>query len=60
MIPLNLVALLALSGLVVKVMKDYESQLAAGIDVPVWDYNTTVEQVRSGQFGSAIAEKTSK
>lgn len=57
MIPLNLVALLGLSGLVVKVMKDYERQLAEGVKVPVWDYSTTVEQVRSGQFGKKATEK---
>jgi AGCS family alanine or glycine:cation symporter len=38
----NVIGLLLLSGLVVKILKDYEGQVKLGKD-PVWDFNTDIK-----------------
>jgi AGCS family alanine or glycine:cation symporter len=36
----NIICILVMSGLVIKVMKDYDAQWAQGVKQPVWDRNT--------------------
>lgn len=40
----NVIGLSLMSGIVIKVLKDYEQQLRQGID-PIWDYNTDVKKI---------------